>query len=238
MNQSPSLSPSLIAVAASAGASATSYTGATPVAGNSRVYSVTIVDNSQNTINETEKDTIDSVNADGSFQSTETDPNNAPVTVNGTTYSIGTTVYTNNSAHQTLTAVHSNASGVTTTCTYSPHGGGAPSPFFIGETWATQYTVTCGTNAPINYTHSGQVVDSEYLTIPGVGSFSTVKIQSTLVWTNSEGTTTTETITNWRDTASGFSVKQVSTYSRTGTVPANGYAASRTTVLQSMSTGS
>jgi len=254
MNQSLSLS--LIAVAAitaslvgcgggsssssndGAGASATSYTGATPVVGSARVYSITIKDNSQNTISELEKDTIDSVNVDGSYQFTETDPNNDTNTVDGTNYSVGTTVYTDNSSRQILTSVHNNTSGGTTSCTYSPHGAGVPSPYFVGETWTTQYTVTCGTNPPISYTQNGQVVDLESVTISGVGTFSTVKIQSTLVWTTSEGTTVTQTTTNWRDTASGFSVKETSTFSRTGTVPTNGYAVSRTRVLQSTSTGS
>lgn len=221
------------------GASPSTYTAATPVVGSSRVYSISTIDNSQNTINETAKDTIDSVNADGSFQSTETDPNNNSVTVGGTVYSVGTTISTHNASHQTLTTVHSSSSGgSTTTCTFSPYSGGAPNPFFVGETWTTQYSETCGTTAPTSYTHSGQVMGLESVTIPGVGTFSTAKIQSTLVWTNSAGTTTTETITNWRDTGSGFSVKQVSSFSRTGTVPTNGYAISRTSVLKSMSSGS
>ena len=83
-------------------------------------------------------------------------------------------------------------------------------------------------------TQSGTVVDVESVTVPA-GTFTALKLQSTIVWTDNNGTTHTQTSTNWLDTTSFHSVKQSSTYVDTGTPPADGYAVSRQIELQSTS---
>ena len=74
----------------------------TPKVNSQRVYANTILDNSNNTINQTIRDTITTVNADGSFVFVHVDPNRNSVTVNGTAYSTPTETITDNSSGQEL----------------------------------------------------------------------------------------------------------------------------------------
>jgi hypothetical protein len=55
------------------------------------------------------------------------------------------------------------------------------------------------------------------------------------MWTDANGTTRTQTISNWRDIATTVSVKQEISIAYSGVIPASGYAVSRTIVLQSAS---
>jgi hypothetical protein len=52
-------------------------------------------------------------------------------------------------------------------------------------------------------------------------------------WTDGNGTTITQTATNWRDVDTLFSVQKNETLVYSGTLPVNGYAVSVHTQLQS-----
>jgi hypothetical protein len=59
------------------------------------------------------------------------------------------------------------------------------------------------TAPPVSYTQSGSVVDVEAVTVP-VGTFTAIKLQSTVTWTSPGGATRTQTVTNWRDVATSY----------------------------------
>jgi hypothetical protein len=81
-------------------------------------------------------------------------------------------------------------------------------------------------SAPVSYTQQGSVVDVESVTVPA-GTFTALKFQSTITWTDADGTNRTQTITNWRDTATLYTLKQQISIAVTGTLPTNGYPVSR-----------
>lgn len=111
---------------------------------------------------------------------------------------------------------------------------GAPPPLSVGQSWTIHFTLTCNADAPIDYAQEGSSMDLETVTVPG-GTFSALKLQSTITWTDLHGTAHTETDTNWVDIATFHSVKQSITYVDSGTLPVNGYAVSREIVLESSS---
>ena len=76
------------------------------------------------------------------------------------------------------------------------------------------------------------MLDVETVTVPA-GTYSALKLQSVETWTNAAGTTYTDTITNWRDINTLYSVQETITRVLGGTLPANGDAVSIQTVLQS-----
>jgi hypothetical protein len=116
---------------------------------------------------------------------------------------------------------------------FNPHGSGPDWPVRVGETWRLEYVFACGTSTPVTYSQTGEVVDVETITVPA-GTFSALKLQSALTWTDVAGTTRTETVTNWRDIFTSYSVKMEISIAVSGTAPATGYAVSRTEVLDSI----
>jgi hypothetical protein len=92
--------------------------------------------------------------------------------------------------------------------------------------------LTCGTAAPVQYTQNGNVLDVESVTGPA-GTFTAIKLQSTVTWTTAAGTTITETVTNWRDIDTLFSVRQNVTRVYGGMLPTTGYEVSATIQLTS-----
>jgi hypothetical protein len=126
------------------------------------------------------------------------------------------------------------ANGNAVTCTYNPHGVGPDFPVMVGTTWSLAYTFGCGTNTPVSYTQTGSVVDVETITVPA-GTYSTLKLNSTVQWTDANGTTHTQTVTNWRDISTMISVKEVVSIAYSGTIPTNGYPVSSESTLQSAS---
>jgi hypothetical protein len=216
---------------AGSSAPATTYSFVAPKINSQRIYSKTIIDNSSNTINQTIRDTTTAVNSDGSYVVVQDDPNNNSVTVNGTTYSIQTETVNLNSSGQEISYSYTPAGGSLTTCTYAPHGAGPDYPIVIGKTWSLTYTFICPSTL-ISISHTGSAIDVESVTVPA-GTFSAVKMQSTISWTDSNGTTHTETITNWRNASTGISVKELISTAYSGTVPSNGYPVTTTSVLQS-----
>jgi hypothetical protein len=120
------------------------------------------------------------------------------------------------------------------TCTYDPHGSGPDFPVSVGATWTLAYTFACGVQTPVTYSQKGSVVDVESVTVPA-GTYSALKLESTLTWTDLAEKTRTQTITNWRDVNTLISVKQEISIAVSGTIPAGGYAVSREILLQSAS---
>jgi hypothetical protein len=72
------------------------------------------------------------------------------------------------------------------------------------------------------------------VTVPA-GTYSALKLQSTVVFTDSNGTTRSQSLSVWRDVATSESVQEDVTITVSGTAPPAGYAMSRTIVLESAS---
>ena len=210
------------------------YVFVTPALNSTTRYSETVVDNANNTIDLGFTLTVTAVHPDGSYDVLSEDPNHNTVIVNGTNYSIVTGTETRNSSGEETTFVFTAANGNLVTCISSPHGGGPVFPIRVGETWTLDYTYACGTASPIAYTQRGSVVGVESVTVPA-GTFSALKLESTITWTDLAGTTRTQTVTNWRDVATLMSVKEDISIVYSGTLPTAGYAVSRETLLQATS---
>jgi hypothetical protein len=208
------------------------YDFVAPQVNSQRSYTQTIIDNSDNAIKETYSDTVTTVNSDGSYVVMEEDTTGAPSVVDGTSYSIPTETIDVNAQGRDTSYSYTNASGTLETCTYSPYGPGPAYPVTVDGTWTTQYTVTCGTSGPVSHTQTGAVVDVESVTVPA-GTYTAVKLQSTDVWTNADGTTITQTAFNWRDVDTTFSVQRTITRAYSGTLPTTGYEVTAQVVLQS-----
>jgi hypothetical protein len=218
----------------SGGGSATSYAFVPPPVNSQRKYDETIVDNQNNTIELSYTETVLSTNPDGTYVVQQEDPNHESVTVNGTIYSIETETVTLNDAGQELSYTAEEAGGtLAQVCTFAPHGAGPDSPVTVGMSWTLDYTFGCGGQTPTTYVQSGTAVDVESITVPA-GTYSALKLQSTISWTDAQGTHRTQTVTNWRDIATSVSVKQSITISYSGTLPSTGYAVSRDITLESM----
>jgi hypothetical protein len=214
--------------------SSTTYSFVTPKVNSQRVYAYTIIDNSNNTINQTTRNTVTAVNADGSFIYVHDVPSGNSATVNGTTYSTPTETINENNLGQELSYSYINSNGNPVTCTATPHGAGPSYPIAVGQTWTLNFVASCGTATPIPYTQTGSVVDVESVTVPA-GTFSAVKLQSTETWTDYNGTTRTETITNWRDINTGVVLKRMINTEYSGTALVNGYPVTKTLSLESQS---
>jgi hypothetical protein len=220
---------------AASGASA-SYGFVTPAVNSTRSYSETITDNASNIIDVGFSDTVTAVNPDGTYVVLSEDPSHQTVIVDGTDYAIVTeTGQFDSSGHETSFSYVA-ADGSQVTCTYDPHGDGPDFPLSIGATWTLQFTYACGSQVPVTYSQQGTVVDLESVTVPA-GTYATVKLQSTVTWTDVQGITRTQTISNWRDLSTMMSVKQEISiaYSFSGAVPAMGYPVSRQILLPSAS---
>jgi len=102
----------------------------------------------------------------------------------------------------------------------------------VGQSWAANYTVTCGSSPAVAYQQSGGVVDVEPITVPA-GTFSALKLQTTLTHTDAGGTIYNQIFATWRDAATGVVVKQQIFNTYSGTPLTNGYALTNTIVLQS-----
>lgn len=213
--------------------SGTAYAFVTPVVNSTRVYAEVVVDNSNNSIDVGFSQTVQAVNADGSIMEMEESTTGGSAILNETNYAIPTETQSFNSEGQETSYVNvTNSPSIM--CTYDPHGDGPDWPLRVGQTWSLDYTLACGTAAAVSYAQSGSVVDVETVTVPA-GTFTAIKLESTVTWTNSGGTTRTQTITNWRDVATSHSVKQVLSITVSGTPPSTGYAVSRQIQLESTS---
>ncbi|HEX2790010.1 MAG TPA: hypothetical protein VHN17_06235 [Steroidobacteraceae bacterium] len=218
----------------SASGSSTTYRFVTPVLNSTRTYSETIIDNLNYTIEAGFSDTVTAVNPDGSYVMLSQDPNHETLIVNGTNYSIVTETGQYNSSGQETSYTYVATDGSLVMCTYDPHGDGPDFPLSIGSMWMLGFTFACGSQTPVTYTQDGTVVDLESVTVPA-GTYSALKLESTVTWTDLQGTTRTQTITNWRDVSTMISVKQEISIAYSGALPATGYAVSREILLQTTS---
>jgi len=215
--------------------SGTAYAFVPPVVNSTRTYGETIVDNANNTILIGYTQTVTAVAADGSIAEMQQSTTGSSSIVDGTNYSPLTETETyDGSSGQETSYTYTAASGNAVTCTYDPRDGGPDFPLRVAQTWTISYTFACGSESPVSYEQTGSVVDVEPVTVPG-GTFTALKLQSTVTWTNLQGTTRTQTVTNWRDTATSHSVKEVISIVVSGTAPMTGYALSREILLENIS---
>ena len=231
------LTTAAVATSCGGGGSATApqgmtYAFVTPKVGDKRLYSEVIVDNSNNTIDRSLSDTVTAVNADGTYVLLEEDPNHQTLVVNGFNYTLPTETVDVDATGHVTTYSFVNASNATVSCSYTPHGSGPAFPLSVGMTWSLDYTLACSTGVSLSYTQTGSVIDVESVTVPA-GTFTALKLQSTVTWTDGHGTTHTQSVTNWRDVASSVSVREVVDTAYSGTLPTTGYPVSNTIVLQS-----
>jgi hypothetical protein len=213
--------------------SGTAYAFVPPVLNSTRVYAEVIVDDANNTINVGFSQSVTAVNSDGTFGELETGTSTGSTIVNGTNYAIPDETQTYNANGQE-TAFTDLSVHPAEECAYDPHGDGPDWPLQVGQSWSIAFTLTCGSAAPVAYTQAGTVADVESVTV-GAGTFTALKLQSTVTWTDAAGTTRTQTITNWRDVATSHSVKQEISIAVSGTPPAAGYAVSRSIQMESVS---
>ena len=213
--------------------SGTPYNWVSPVLNSTRTYSEVIVDNSNNSIDTSFSVTVTAVNPDGSYSELQS-PGNPTVIVNGTNYAPEQESGQFDDSGRELSYTYTTAGGSSGTCNFDPHGAGPSYPLQVGQTWQINYNFACGTAAGVSYSQSGSVVGVEAVTVTA-GSFTAIKLQSTLTWTDAQGTTRTQSILNWRDVATMRTVKQQISISYSGTLPTNGYAVSRNLELQSTS---
>ncbi len=178
--------------------------------------------------------TVTAVNPDGSYTVAQADPDNQSVVVDGTTYAIQTETLNLNNNGQDISYNYVDAGSNSVICIYSPNGPGPNFPVTVGMPWTLDYSLGCGTQAAVAYLQTGTVVDVESVSVPA-GTFNAIKLQSTISWTDAQGTMRTQTITNWRDVLTSVSVKQSVSIAYAGTLPTNGYPVSRQIVLQSIS---
>jgi hypothetical protein len=210
------------------------YAFVAPSLNSVRMYSETIVDNENNTIDLTFTDTVTAVNVNGTYSVLQEDPNHESVVVNGTDYLIQTQTIQLNNSGQEISYAYVDTAGAPLNCSFTPHGPGPNFPVAVGMTWSLSYTLACAEQTPVTYVQTGTVVDVESVTVPA-GTFNALKLQSTLTWTDAQGAERTQTVTNWRDELTSVSVKQSVTITYSGTLPTSGYPVSREIILQSRS---
>jgi hypothetical protein len=215
------------------GGTGTQYAFVPPVVNSSRVYAETVVDNSNNTIAIGYMETVLSVAADGIITEQQQSTSSS-ATVNGTNYTPLAETQTYNSFGRETEFTYTESNGTPVSCAYSQYAGGPTPPLAAGQTWQIDFTEACNANPAVHFSQTGTVVDVESVTVPA-GTFNALKWQVTTVWTDNNGTTHTQTTTNWLDTASFHSVKESITIAYSGTLPVNGYPVSRQIELQSTS---
>jgi len=209
------------------------YHFATPALHSQRLYAETITDSQHSVILLSYTETVTAVNSDGSYTLVQVTPSNQPLVVEGTSYFIRNETLSVNSSGQTTAYTFLAPGGVAVTCTYVPNGPGPDFPVAAGVTWTLDYTFACGQQLAVAYVQNGTAVDVESVTVPA-GTFNAIKLQSTISWTDALGTTTTQTVTSWRDVMTSVSIKESVTITYAGTPPITGSPISTDTVLQSL----
>ncbi|MEP6502495.1 MAG: hypothetical protein ABJD97_04150 [Betaproteobacteria bacterium] len=214
---------------------ATMYVQAVPTLGSLDTFVTADVDDQDNTINSGYEDSVTAVDADGSYQLSRDDPSNRTVTVDGITYHYSPTVFqfgdasTNRGIETGYT--YAPPSGGTVTCSVAVRSGGHAQPWYVGQAWTMAYDVTCGTTTTA-YVESGSVDGVEAVTVPA-GTFTALKLSSSLAWSTASGQDVVEHVTSWVDPAhSLFALKRTIAYQRSGNVPAH-FLVGFTTELQS-----
>lgn len=204
-----------------------------PVVNSTRTYTDTVTDNAGNTIDVGYTDTVNVVNSDGSY-AVEYQPSSASIFVDGTNYGGPSETQSYDSSGHEVSYVYTADDGVIVTCNLDPHGIGPDWPVRVGATWSLQYALDCTSTPTVTYVQTGTVVGVESVTVPA-GTYSALKLESTVSWTDAGGTTRTQTITNWRDVASSVSVKEEISIAYSGALPTSGYAVKRERLLMATS---
>jgi hypothetical protein len=207
-----------------------SYNYATPTVNQTRKLQRTLVDDAGNIITLKPIETVTAVSAN-TFTVAQTDPDKQGFTFGGTTYAVQPLISNRNASGQVLNTV-TKAAVPPVTCTDSPHGAGPDFPLYLGKAWSISYTEACVSSPPVKYTQTGSVVGLEDVTVPA-GTFFAVKLFSTLTFTDAAGLNHVETVTSWRDAATGRLVKQLTDYGFDGAAPTTGHPVSETLVLLS-----
>jgi len=207
-----------------AGGSGPSYAWIPPTVGATATYLETTIDNSNNRIQQTFTETVTGVNPDGSFTEQQQGEGNQSAIVDGTNFSVLTETIELDDSGRTTSYTYTNAAGLPETCVEAPHGLGPSFPLVVGASWSLSYSLSCNGGTPISYTQQGTIEPAESVTV-AAGTYSAIKLESTVVWTL-DGTTHTETLSNWRDVVTLTSVKQTYTIAISGAVPTAAYAVS------------
>ena len=130
--------------------SGTQYAFVPPVVNSSRVYTETVVDNSNNTINDIGyMETVVSVAANGVITEQQQGTTNS-ATVNGTNYSVVDETQTYNSFGRETGYTYTESNGSPGACTYAPYAGGPMPPLTVGQTWQIDFTIVCNANPAIH----------------------------------------------------------------------------------------
>ena len=199
----------------------TTYSEVTPTLGSVDTFTSVWVDEAMNTVTEGFEERVTAVGPDGSYQLTLDDPSNQTITVNGITYHYNPEV-----AQHGATSANNAESGYTdtlpsgakATCTVAFQSGVHAKPYYVGQTFSTHDTVTCG-SVTTAYVTAGSVAAFESVTVPA-GTFSALRETYSTSWTTAAGQAIVEHTDLWMDPAHGFfTIKRVSTYERSGNVP-------------------
>lgn len=221
------------AVSSSPPAGATSYAQVAPTVGSLDTFANVTVDEAGNTIARTYEERVTRSASDGSYQLAQDDPNAQVLTVNGVTYRYDPTLRDfggKSSNYAQVKSVATLPDGSPSTCTWATTSGGHPRPFFVGQTWTTSYTVSCPGTVTA-YVATGSVDAVESITV-AAGTFTALRLHVATSWSTAGGEDVVEQVQAWVDPAhSFFTLKNITTYQRTGTVPAH-HVASMTTELQ------
>ncbi len=212
----------------------TVYSFVTPTVGARSVYTVTDVDNLNNTLNRSLIVTVLTVNTDGTYTASQVDPSGNSLVTGSVDHTFYPTTARFTSAGQEVSWTETHPNGSVVNCSASPYQGGAPSPLQGGQTWSVSYTETCGAGTSPTYNQNGSYQGTESVTVPA-GTFTAFKLGSTVTWT-SGATSVTETVTRWRnaDRADSQILKQTLNFQYSGTAPVPGTLTSETRVLQSL----
>lgn len=215
-------------------AGAVTYPQVAPTVGSLDTFANVTVDELGNSIARGYEERVTKSGSDGSYELSQDDPTAQSITVNGVLYRYDPTVRdfggsnTNYAESKSVTTPPDGTA--TTTCNYQ--GGGHPRPLFVGQSWSTSYTVSCDGGTVTTYTNTGGVDAVESITV-AAGTFTALRTHDTITWTTHDGEVVVETVQAWIDPAhSFFTLKNVTTYTRTGIVPTH-YVVSSTTELQS-----
>ncbi|MGN6528411.1 MAG: hypothetical protein ACTHL8_18635 [Burkholderiaceae bacterium] len=215
-------------------AGATTYTQTTPVAGATDVFSITSVDDSNNTVTVGYTQRVASVTGPHSYVLTQVDPSNDSPVVNGVNYHFNATTITYDQGSET-SLTDTSAGGTVQDCTFALQSGGHPNPWWVGQAYSYAVQENCTPGDLRSIAESGTVAALEQVTVPA-GTFTALKLQASETWVEN-GQTVDEQITRWVDPAhSFFTIKTVTTYTRSGNVPAH-YVTSQTVELQSRTGG-
>lgn len=210
---------------------AASYQFRTPKAGTHLVYSASLVDNLNNTLNRTVTDDVTAVNPDGSFTTHEEDPSHNGFVSGVTDQTLYPTDFQYNAAGQPTAWTVAGRSG-SVQCTVSG-AAGAPALLASGGSWSTTYTETCGSGPGTVSTQSGSLAGIESVTVPA-GTFTAYKFVVTTTRTQN-GLTRMESTTRWRDQGDSDSrtIKETSVFTYSGATPPAGAPVQQVRELQS-----